>query len=218
MKEIKEEDRIIAKILRGELAVDKIDFENLSSANLTKKQEQVFVNLADEIKELAKQNEEERDKIEERIDKAEKHRYTKIELSVIESEIRDKKEQIKSLNSNILKLIIGMLSATVILMLASSFVLAGSILGGVIAMFSVGVLGTASMLLAAKLKTKKIKAIKQKIAEHESDRLEIIEAENLKTIESNAEVVRKKNLINRIYEAKDIELTEEEQSQIGLWF
>jgi len=111
-----------------------------------------------------------------------------------------------------------MLSATVILMLASSFVLAGSILGGVIAMFSVGVLGTASMLLAAKLKTKKIKAIKQKIAEHESDRLEIIEAENLKTIESNAEVVRKKNLINRIYEAKDIELTEEEQSQIGLWF
>ena len=50
------------------------------------------------------------------------------------------------------------------------------------------------------------------------DRLEIIETENSKTIESHAEVVRKKNLINRIYEAKDIDLTEEEQSQINFWF
>ena len=213
MQEIKDEDRIIAKILRGELRIDNLDIEYLVKADLTIEQEEIFDKLADEIKETINKNKTERNEIEEKINKAEQDRFTKLELMLTESEIRDKKEQIKSLDNNMIKYIVGELALTLILMLVSSFALSGLIFWNMFTTICVALIGALSIFSSVKFTTKKIAKIKLKINKLENERLELIEDQKLISIKNYAEVVRKKNFVNRIYKEKEINFNEEELNQ-----
>jgi ABC-type multidrug transport system fused ATPase/permease subunit len=218
MQEIKDEDRIIAKILRGELRIDNLDIEYLVKADSTIEQEEIFDKLADEIKETINKNKTERNEIEEKINKAEQDRFTKLELMLTESEIRDKKEQIKSLDNNMIKYIVGELALTLILMLVSSFVLSGLIFWNMFTTICVALIGALSIFSSVKFTTKKIAKIKLKINKLENERLELIEDQKLISIKNYAEVVRKKNFVNRIYKEKEINFNEEELNQSNDWF
>lgn len=218
MQEIKDEDRIIAKILRGELRIDNLDIEYLVKADLTIEQEEIFDKLADEIKETINKNKTERNEIEEKINKAEQDRFTKLELMLTESEIRDKKEQIKSLDNNMIKYIVGELALTLILMLVSSFALSGLIFWNMFTTICVALIGALSIFSSVKFTTKKIAKIKLKINKLENERLELIEDQKLISIKNYAEVVRKKNFVNRIYKEKEINFNEEELNQSNDWF
>ena len=218
MQEIKDEDRIIAKILRGELRIDNLDIEYWVKADLTIEQEEIFDKLADEIKETINKNKTERNEIEEKINKAEQDRFTKLELMLTESEIRDKKEQIKSLDNNMIKYIVGELALTLILMLVSSFALSGLIFWNMFTTICVALIGALSIFSSVKFTTKKIAKIKLKINKLENERLELIEDQKLISIKNYAEVVRKKNFVNRIYKEKEINFNEEELNQSNDWF
>ena len=185
---------------------------------LQNRQEGKYLKLADEIKETINKNKTERNEIEEKINKAEQDRFTKLELMLTESEIRDKKEQIKSLDNNMIKYIVGELALTLILMLVSSFALSGLIFWNMFTTICVALIGALSIFSSVKFTTKKIAKIKLKINKLENERLELIEDQKLISIKNYAEVVRKKNFVNRIYKEKEINFNEEELNQSNDWF
>ncbi len=90
MQEIKDEDRIIGKICRGELSFDREDIKDLENANLTEREEENFIKLADEIKETVERNQKLRKKMQEEINFVENGDFfVKKTLSKIDNKIQE---------------------------------------------------------------------------------------------------------------------------------
>lgn len=80
MLEIKDEDRIIGKICRGELSIVDRDIKNLATANLTEAEEENFRKLAQEINETIDRNQNIRKEMKEKVVVAEQKHGEDLEI------------------------------------------------------------------------------------------------------------------------------------------
>lgn len=95
MQAIKDEDRIISRILRGELSFSDSDISNLENADLSEEREEQLSQLAIEIQEKIKQNKQLRKEVEEKAQSAEIETYTKLDLICIEEDLRDLRQDLE---------------------------------------------------------------------------------------------------------------------------
>lgn len=211
MEEIRDEDRIISRILNGELSFSDKDIKDLASANLSKEREEKLVQLATEIQEKVKHNNELRKEVEERAQLAEKDTLTKLDLYGIEEDLRNLH---KDLDQNEIKefknLTTGVI-ATVgfgILMPLIVSIFTNALIPLLLTLF-VGVnLGILPTVLAEKKILNQKKQTKQKIKELEQERIKLLEYKS--EIMNEHDVERTKNAAKQVYSKKELEMTEEE--------
>ena len=216
MKSSKNEDRIIARILRGELSIDNKDIEHLANADLTEEQEQIFNNLADEIKETVKENRAKRKEVQAKIEQVETDPLDKIDLLRIEDDIRDANIKLKNAKDKPLSLLCGGLGATVVFGLAfpliasaftsSLFWLVSTFLVG----FNLGVI-PATLLIGKSYKDQE--KLKQQIKKLEQERFELLESKNSNMPERDVE--KTKNITKHIYASKNLD---EEYKEVSFNF
>ena len=87
MLEIKDEDRIIGKICRGEISITDRDIKNLATANLDEAHEENFRKLAQEINETLERNQNLRKEMKEQIEFVEKDNFVKNTLERCQEKI-----------------------------------------------------------------------------------------------------------------------------------
>lgn len=212
MKEIKKEDRIIARILSGELSFSDADIQKLENADLTEEKEEQLVKLANEITETAKKNKELREDVKNKVENSENQVYNKIDLISIEEDIRDLKEELKLhsdyergkklLIGSVITLGIGIAFPIILSFFTGSLAFLLSVL---VACFSIG---TISTFVSLKQFDNEAKLKQNKIASLEQERLKLLEYKSDDMLETD--VKRTQNTIKHIYKNKDVDLTEEE--------
>lgn len=206
MKEINEKDRIIAKILRGELSFSNTDIANLESGNLPEEREQELTALADEIKETAENNSKLRKFINENISKTEENPFTKLGLVCIEEDLRNCHEDLdtaeKRHRSNIsLGALMTMIFGIAVPMIVS--LCTTSLIWSLITLVSGFSLGIGPSLLIERKILKDQRLTKEKIKKLEQERFEILGYEKQNMLEKD--VKNSKNMIKHIYASKDLE-------------
>ena len=206
MQEIKDEDRIIGKICRGELSFDREDIKDLANANLTEAEEENFRKLANEINETLDRNQNIKKELEEKIRFVEKDHFVQEALSKIDNkiqELQNKYEQKrytpswKLVGASLIMLISTFgLGLIVSLITPAIWALTFASLGGFFVSFGIFV------GLAIKSQNK-LDAIKQQIKDLEKARLEIIEdgIDETKTQENKT----KMNIVKNIYKTRQQE-------------
>ena len=207
MKEIKDEERIIARILNVELSFSDRDIVNLENAVLTQENEEQLVKLAGEITEVVEKNKELRKDVEEKIVKAEKDPYDKLNLLVIESELRDLKEDLKRhtyyesgkklLIGAAVTIALGLISPLILTFFTSSLAI---LLSAGLSSYFVGMIST---MASIKKSDKEGKLIKEQIAKLEKERLDILGYQSENMFESD--VVKTNNIAKNIYSVKDLD-------------
>ena len=211
MQEIKDEDRIIGKICRGELSFDRDDIRNLEDANLSIQEEESFIKLAEEIKETVERNQNLRNEMKEQIKFVEKDHFVKETLEKIDNkiqELQNKYEQKrytpswKLVGESLIMLISTFgLGLIVSLITPAIWALIFASLGGFFVSFGI------FAGLAVKSQNK-LDAIKQQIKKLEKDRLEIIEdgIDETKIQENKAKI----NIVRDIYKERKEEIHTED--------
>ncbi len=207
MKEIKDEERIIGRILRGELSFSDHDFINLDKADLSVEREEQLGKLAQEITEVISQNKELRKEVEEKVETAESDTFTKLDLVVIEEELRCLKDDLKRLtyHERGKKLLIGA-GVTVAIGLSIPLIVSlftnslPILLFACIASYCLGIIPT---MASIKKSDNKLKQIKERIVKLEQERLKLLDFKSENMIERDVE--RTKNLTKHIYNTKDLD-------------
>ena len=211
MLEIKDEDRIIGKICRGEISITDRDIKNLATANLDEAHEENFRKLAQEINETLERNQNLRKEMKEQIEFVEKDYFVKDTLSKVDAKINElKSEYNKKRNIPLSKIMLGTMLT---LILGMGLPMLASIFSS-----SLWVLGTATFVgfftgvgidLGLIVKSQnKLDEIQKQIKSYENDRLNVItdgEIDLSKTEE--AEV--KSNIVKFIYKEREKETTQE---------
>ena len=210
MKISKDEDRIIERILRGELKIDNSKVQNLEHANLSREQEQTYLKLADEIKQVVKYNEEKRIDVEQKIEKAEKNPSTKLDLIVIEEELRELRANLDKTRYKSAKTLLAGSIITFLMFVSAMFVafFTNSLMWTLLTMFGgINLTIIPTSLLINKFKKDEEK-IKEQILNLEQERFEILGYDNKNMFVSTAE--KTKNITRNIYNSKDLTMTDEE--------
>ncbi len=207
MKEIKDEDRIIGKICRGEISITDRDIKNFEIADLTEEKEENFRKLAQEINETLDRNQQLRKEMKEQIEFVEKSDYiVKSALLKIDNKIRELENKYNEKRyTPAWKLVLGTLLT---LILGMGLPLFASIFSS-----SLWVLGTLTFVgfftgvgidigLAVKSQNK-CEEIQKQIKDLEKARLEIISdgVDVTKTQENEI----KMNIIKHIYKVRERE-------------
>ncbi len=207
MLEIRDEDRIIGRICRGELSIVDRDIINLASGNLTEKQEENFRKLAQEINETIDRNQTLRQEMKEKIDFVENSDYiVKSALSKIDNKIDDLKIEYHAKKYPALwKILIGAISPFVlgivptwILSLFTSSVYVLLPVFFVTLMMGCGILG--KLVIS---NVNKCDKIEKQIKDLEKARLEIVSdgVDVTKTQENEI----KMNIVKNIYKTRELE-------------
>lgn len=207
MQEIKDEDRIIGKICRGELSIVDRDIKNLANANLTEAEEENFRKLAQEINETIDRNQALRQEMKEQLEVVENNDFfVRKTLSKIDNQINDLRYQYnKKKFTPAWKLVLGTL-LTIFLGFVPPFIVSiftASIWALGIATFVGFFTGVGIDIGLAVKSVDKCEAIQKQIKELEKARLEIISdgVDDTKTQENET----KMNIVKNIYKTREQE-------------
>ena len=207
MQEIKDEDRIIGRIYRGEWSFDSEDIRDLENGNLSMQEEESFIKLAEEINETIKRNQNLRKEMKEKLDVVENSDYiVRSALSKIENKIQDLKYQYNK------KRYISSwkLMGSAMLMLLSSFIAGGLVSMLTSAIWALALATCGGFLLSfgvfagfAVKNQKKCEEIQKQIKDLEKARLDIISdgVDETKTQENEI----KMNIVKNIYKTREQE-------------
>ncbi|MBQ9795499.1 MAG: hypothetical protein IJW36_00870 [Clostridia bacterium] len=218
MQEIKDEDRIIGKICRGELSITNRDIKNLATADLGKRQEERFEQLADEIKATLERNRKIRKEIQEKLQLAEQNEKIKQQLEETDREIRELKYEYskkrytsawKMMIGAIIPFCLGLVPALIISLFTSSLWALGS---AVFIGFFTGVGIDVKLAVNSQNKSEKLE---NEIKKLEQDRLALIEASEYDASKKQENEV-KSNIVNRIYKESFIITSPEDDCNINL--
>lgn len=207
MQEIRDEDRIIGRICRGELSIVDRDIKNLAKANLTEVEEENFRKIAQEINETIDRNQTLRQEMKEKIDFVENSDYiVKSALSKIDNKIKDlqyeyaKKRFISSwklMGASIIMLLSAFIPGLLVSMFTQAFwALVFASVGGFLASFGV--------FAGRGVKSQnQCEEIQKQIKDLEKARLEIISdgVDETKTQENEI----KMNIVKNIYRTREQE-------------
>ena len=215
MKFNKDDERIIERILSGELSFSSKNIVNLEKCKTTEKEEETLLKLSDEIKSAVESNKELRKEVEKKIESAEKDPLNKIELVMIEEDIRDFNSQLNNIKSkdskNIMYGAIATFSLGILLPLITSFFVSSLGLQLVFLLAGVG-LGIVPCTIFERNLIKKRKKIKQEIRDLEQRRFELLGYEKGTMFISSEE--KRKNVVKRIYAEKDLEISDEDMKSV----
>ena len=201
-----EKERIIARILKGELSFSDKDVKDLEKADLTEEKEKQLSQLATEIISVAEQNANDRKEVENKVDAVENNWLTKFDLACSETDLRSLKAELKLKESeynNIIKSgVILTIACGIAMPLFVSFLTSSIWVLMLTTLLGIS-LGIVPSLIAEQQLIKKKRKIKNDIIKIEEERLKTLgyEKENMNEIE----VQKKKNLINNIYGVKNLE-------------
>ena len=207
MQEIKDEDRIIGKICRGELSFDRGDIKDLENGNLSMQEEENFRKLTQEINETLERNKNLRQDMKEKLAFVENSDYiVRSALSKIDNKIQDLKYQYhkkrdisswKLMGSSILMLLSAFIAGGLVSMVTTAIWALGlATCGGFLASFGV----FAGFAIKNQMKCEKIQ---KQIKDLEKARLEIISDGVDETNTQENEI--KMNIIKNIYKAREEE-------------
>ena len=208
------EERIIARVLSGELSFSSEDIESLESLDLSEENENDLKKLAYEIIEKVDENKKIRSHVKEKIEQVEEDWFDHINLLRIEDDIRNlKEEEEKIKNSRLLSRgIIATIASTALFTLLASIFLNSTFLSLLFVMvgFNIGFVPT--VLLMGKREMKQ-ENIKKQIEELENERLVVLNLEKDK--QNKTEKLKEINVVKRVYENKDIQEEKDRRYQAG---
>ena len=217
MKEIKDEDRIIGRICRGELSITNDDIKNLETANLTEQQEEYFKKLAREINETIDRNQTVRKEMKEKVAVAEKQYGDYLEIIDEEIEYLSIKRDKLRYGSG-WSMMLGIL-----IFLASCFIpgiIAGIFTEALWVLITSSMLGSFTslgfMLYRIYKNSLKSDEFDKKIKQLETKKLCVIEQGNEVVIDlsKRQEDERKSNIVKHIYKSKQIATQNDEELSI----
>ena len=215
MKFNKDEERIIERILSGELSFSSKDIVDLETGKSTEEKEGLIIKLADEMKKAVEANNEIRKEVQEKIVNVEKDTYNKIELSMIEEDIRDFNKSLndseKSYNKNVIRGIISTFAFGIALPLVASLFTSSTLILLTILLTGAG-LGIVPCVLIERKLLKNKKNLQEEIKKLEQERFELLGYKKNEMFESTVE--RTKNITKQIYASKDITITEEDMKNV----
>lgn len=204
MQEIKDEDRIIGKICRGELFFDRDDIKNLANANLTEAEEENLIKLAQEIKETVEKNQNLRKEMKEKLEFVENSDFiVRSAISKIDNKIQELQNEYdqkrytpswKFVGASLIMLISTFgLGYIVSLITPAIWALIFASMGGFFGSFGI----FAGLAIKSQ---NRLDAIKERIKDLEKSRLEIIAdgVDESKTQENE----RKMNVVKNIYKTR----------------
>jgi len=207
MLEIRDEDRIIGRISRGEISITNRDIKNLANANLTEAEEGNFVKLADEIKETVERNQKLRNEMKEKIDFVEKDYFVKDTLGRLQAKLdKLRAERNKYRYTSSFALIIGTIAPfiggliptlLVSLLTSSAWLLMTTLLLGFFS--GVGI----DIYLVGKNR-RKLEKIDETIKKLEQDRLDVL-TDGEMDLSKTEEAEVKSNIVKNIYKTREQE-------------
>lgn len=215
MKFNKDDERIIERILSGELSFSSKNIVNLEKCKTTEKEEETLLKLSDEIKSAVENNKELRKEVEKKIESVEKDPLDKIELAMIEEDIRDYNSELNNIKSKELNNAkygtIATFLLGISLPLITSFFVSSLVLQFVFLLGGIGLAIVPCALVERKL-IKNRKKIKQEIQDMEQRRFELLGYEKGTMLLSSEE--KRKNVVKRIYAEKNLEISDEEMKSV----
>ena len=210
-----EEERIIARILKGEISFSDREIKNLASADLSEKEEEQLFQLATEIQEKIKQNKELRKDVEEKANVEEKDLYKKLDLFGIDDEIKAIKTELNEteigLFKNVTKGVIATISFGILMPIIVS-IFTSSLVPLLITLVSGITLGIVPCVLIEKKILSNRKALKEKILKLETERLNSLGYKSENMFESDIE--RTKNAAKHVYNSRKFDMTDDEIAKL----
>ena len=214
MQEIKDEDRIIAKILRGELSFSSSDIVDLEKADLTEEREEQLSKLAKEITETVEKNKELRKEVADKAKVVESNSLIKFDLWCIEDELSSLRKDLKNKKSRFKILASGAVAIFILtfglIEIVSLFT--NSLIWLLLTSLGVVHLGMIPTVVLAEKSEKDREKIRDKIAKLEQERLKDLDYKPENMPESDIE--KTKNIAKHIYTSKEIVITEDELKNI----
>ena len=215
MKFSKDEERIISRILSGELTFSSRDIVNLETGNVSEKQENQLNKLANEIQQVVKNNKELRNEIEEKIEQVEKDPLDKIDLMTIEEDIRTNTAELNNFKSDYDKNLIRGVLSTFILMIVPTVILSffiSTLLPLLLIMIAGMGLGIVPCVITERKLLKNKKKLQEEIKNLEQARFELLGYKKNSMFESSIE--KTKNITKHIYATKELSITDEEMKNV----
>ncbi len=215
MKFSKDDERIIERILSDELSLSSKDIVDLEKGKTTDGQERLLLKLADEIKGAVESNNELRNQVAEKIEKVEKDPLNKIELMMIEEDIRDKTAELKNFKTDYDNNIIRGVVSTFVFGIVPTVILSfftSALLPILLTMIAGLGLGIGSCTINERKLLKNKKKLQEEIKKLEQERFELLGYRKNTMFESSVE--KTKNITKQIYATKELTISDDEMKSV----